>query len=60
MIFAFTDQEAVLARGDHVINTPEKEDIRVSVRCDNNAKSRKQSNASANQVSVTILKQTDI
>ncbi|XP_005166412.1 protein mono-ADP-ribosyltransferase PARP14 [Danio rerio] len=47
------DQEAVLARGDHVINTPEKEDIRVSVRCDNNAKSRKQSNASANQKSAS-------
>ncbi|XP_021333371.1 protein mono-ADP-ribosyltransferase PARP14 isoform X1 [Danio rerio] len=47
------DQEAVLARGDHVINTPEKEDIRVSVRCDNNAKSRKLSNASANQKSAS-------
>ncbi|KAK7177062.1 hypothetical protein R3I93_001117 [Phoxinus phoxinus] len=42
-------QERVLGREDHVINISGREDLRVSLSCDNVAESSKQPKASANQ-----------
>lgn len=58
--FVFKAQERVLGREDHVINISGRGELRVSLRCDNVAESSKQPKASANQVSGTVIKQTDI
>jgi len=57
--FLFKAQERVLGRENHVINISGREELHVSLRCDNVTESSKQSKASANQVSGTVIKQTD-